>query len=38
MAMYALAVVLLIRHLRAVVPDVSQAWFADDGTAVGSLS
>ena len=38
MAMYALAIVPLIRHLRTTVPDVSQAWFADDATAVGSLS
>ena len=38
MAMYALAVLPLIRHLRTTVPDVSQAWFADDATAVGSLS
>jgi len=38
MAMYALAVVPLIRHLRTIVPDVSQTWFADDATAVGSLS
>ena len=37
MAMYALGVVPLIRHLRTTVPDVSQAWFADDATAVGSL-
>ena len=35
MAMYALAVVPLIRHLRTVVPDVSQAWFVDDASAVG---
>ena len=38
MAMYALAVVPLIRRLRMVVPGASQAWFADDATAVGSLS
>ena len=38
MAMYALAVVPLIRQLRTVVPDVRQVWFADDATAVGSLS
>ena len=38
MAMYALAVVPMIRHLRTDVPDASQAWFDDDATAVGSLS
>ena len=38
MAMYALAVVPMIRRLRIDVPDASQAWFADDATAVGSLS
>ena len=38
MAMYALAVVPLIRRLRMAVPGASQAWFADDATAVGSLS
>ena len=38
MAMYALAVVPLIRQLRTVVPDAKQVWFADDATAVGSLS
>jgi len=37
MAMYVLAVVLMIRCLRTDVPDTSQAWFADDATAVGSL-
>jgi len=35
--MYALAVVPLIRHLRSAAPEVSQAWFADDATAFGSL-
>ena len=38
--MYALAVVPLIRWLRAVtavVPDACQVWFADDATVVGSL-
>ena len=38
MTMYALAVVLLIRHLHIMVSDISQAWFADDASAVGSLS
>ena len=38
MAMYALAVVPLIRQLRAHVPEACQAWFADDATAVGPLS
>ena len=38
MAMYALAVVPLIRQLRAVEPDAKQVWFTDDSTAVGSLS
>jgi len=38
MAMYALAVVPLIGRLRSDVPDASQVWFADDATAVGSLS
>ena len=38
MAMFALAVVPLIRQLRTVVPDVRQVCFADDATAVGSLS
>ena len=38
MGMYALAVVPLIRRLRNEVPDVSQVWFADDASAVGSLS
>ena len=38
MGMYALAMVLLIRRLRTEVPDVSQVWFADDASAVGSLS
>ena len=38
MVMYALAVVPLIRQLRTVVPDAKQVWFADDATAVGSLS
>ena len=38
MAMYALAVVPLIAQLHAVVPDAKQVWFADDATAVGSLS
>ena len=38
MAMYALAVVPLIRQLHTVVPDVRQVWFADDATAAGSLS
>ena len=38
MAMYALAVVPLIRQLRHAVSEVSQAWFADDATAAGSLS
>ena len=41
MAMYALAVVPLIRQLRhavSEVSEVSQAWFADDATAEGSLS
>ena len=28
----------LIRRLRTEVPDVSQVWFADDASAVGSLS
>ena len=37
MAMYALAVVPLIRQLRAHVPEACQAWFADDATAVGPL-
>jgi len=31
-------VVPLIRRLRFDVPDASQVWFADDATAVGSLS
>lgn len=31
-------VVPLIKQLRAVVPDAKQVWFADDATAVGSLS
>jgi len=30
MAMYALAVVPLIRRLHAAVPSVQQVWFADD--------
>ena len=34
----ALAAVPLIRRLRMTVPGASQAWFADDATAVGSLS
>ena len=38
MAMYALAVVPLIRQLHAHVPEACQAWFADDATAVGPLS
>ena len=38
MGMYALAMVPLIRRLRTEVPDVSQVWFADDASAVGSLS
>ena len=38
MAMYALAVVPMIRCLRNDVPAASQVWFADDATAVGSLS
>ena len=40
MAMYALEVICvpLIRQLCAAIPDARQAWFADDATAVGSLS
>ena len=38
MAMDALAVVPLIRRLRADVPEACQAWYADNATAVGSLS
>ena len=38
MATYALAVVPMIRCLQIDVPDASQAWFADDSTAVGSLA
>jgi len=38
MGMYALAVVPLIHRLRNEVPDTSQVWFADDASAVGSLS
>ena len=38
MAMYALAVVPVIRQLRAHVLEACQAWFADDATAVGPLS
>ena len=38
MGMHALAVVPLICCLRNEVPDVSQVWFADDTSAVGSLS
>jgi len=38
MGMYALAVVPLVRHLHNEVPDISEAWFADDASAVGSLS
>ena len=37
MAMYALAVVPLIKRLRVAVPSVGQVWFADDATAVGKL-
>ena len=37
MAMYALAVVPLIRQLRSAIPEACQAWFADDATAVGSF-
>ena len=37
-AMYALAVVPLIRQLCADVPEACQPWFADDATAVGPLS
>ena len=37
MAMYALAVVPLIKRLRVAVPSVGQIWFADDATAVGKL-
>ena len=36
MAMYALAVMPLIKHLRTTVPDVSQVWFADDSTTAGT--
>ena len=38
MAMDALAVVPLIKRLCADVPEACQAWYADDATAVGSLS
>jgi len=38
MGMYALAVVPLVRRLHNEVPDISQVWFADDASAVGSLS
>ena len=38
MAMYVLAIVLLIRKLHAAIPEACQVWFADDATAVGSLS
>ena len=38
MVMYALAIVPLIKQLRAHVPEACQAWFADDATAVGPLS
>ena len=38
MSMYALAMVPLICCLCTEVPDVSQVWFADDASAVGSLS
>jgi len=37
MAMYALAVVPLIRRLRVAVPSVQQVWFSDVATAVGKL-
>ena len=38
MAMYAVAVTPLIKHLRQSQPDVSQVWFADDATAAGQLA
>ena len=38
MVMYALTVVPLIQQLYAAIPEACQAWFADDATAVGSLS
>jgi len=38
MGMYAMAVVPLIRCLHDEVSDVSQVWFADDASVVGSLS
>lgn len=37
MAMYALAVAPLIRQLRRSMPDIKQAWYADDATAAGKL-
>ena len=38
MAMYVLAVLPLIIQLHAATPEAGQAWFADDATAVSSLS
>ena len=38
MAMYALVVTPLIRHLRSSDPAVSQVWYADDATGVGKCT
>ena len=38
MAMYALAVTPLIRQLHSAHPTVSQVWYADDATGVGTCS
>ena len=38
MAMYGLAVNLLICHLRSSDPAVSQVWYADDATGVGKYT
>ena len=38
MAMYALAVTPLIRQLHSTHPAVSQVWYADDATGMGTCS
>ena len=38
MAVYTLAVIPLIRHLRSSDPAVSQVWYADDATGVGKCT